>query len=724
MRKFLQKIKALFVKSDTPKTSLQKTARISIIFAAIAIVGLIVYFAVVAPILNAKYDYVPELFEGEVYQSGSIYILRTYDRSEIASIEIKNDLEHYKLNAYTNEFGTVLFEIEGHEDMALSLQQVSYFITDARNLITNSPAGQERVTATATQEDLKHYGLDEASDPAWFKVTLTDGTSYRINVGNPLVTTTGYYVTLEGRKNVVDGVEYDIVYALQSSLAGTMLAGSEKLISTELVPYNQNIYQTTIFSVEKYNEENERTPVVIVGLVADQGIAAASQVYEMLYPASYVINEDDYTTYVLTNLAYITASEVVAYGEAIYTPEVYEKFGLDLDPERIGNGTDKNYAMLYYSTTDLESEAFAESLVTLYFSERQTDVSGTDFYYVYSPEKHVIAKVSAETFDFLEWGISKYTNPYLFYEYFTSCDYFEIVSKRENIDYRFTLSGKERSRTASVTTSSGDIVYKETASGSIPLTYTTQYKSKPGGGIEYIGDFEIFRDLYYVLITRSLALYAEVDESITTVGDEVVATISIQTAPKDHPMSYHIFDKNGVQGAQLRDEGGNILCHEVIVPTTLSNGTVRDISYEKAFYDETAKRFFLKSIDSFDANEKPSGYEATDIGTVKVNTFLPMSAYGEYIETVYSYEVYDLYDEYTDYDGNTIRQLNSTYQYIVPITTKNLYRLVSGGEKELINTTVERAEVGVYIRTATLDKLFSDTHKLLNGEPIDTMGLN
>ena len=49
MIKFFQSIKALFVKSDVEKTSLQKTARVSIILAAIAIIGVIVYFAVVAP---------------------------------------------------------------------------------------------------------------------------------------------------------------------------------------------------------------------------------------------------------------------------------------------------------------------------------------------------------------------------------------------------------------------------------------------------------------------------------------------------------------------------------------------------------------------------------------------------------------------------------------------------------------------------------------------------
>ncbi len=721
MRTFFSKIKALFTKSDVEKTSLQKTARISIIFAAVALVGVIIYFAVVAPLINQREEYVPDLFPGEVYQNGAIYILRQYDRSEIASIEVKNDVEHFKLNAYDHG-GAVSFQIEGHEDIPLSLEKVSYFIADVRSLITNSPAGQERVTTTATEEHLKNYGLDKASDPAWFEVTLTDGSSYRINVGNSLVTTTGYYVTLEGRKNTVDGVEYDIVYALQSSLAGTVLSGSETLVSTELTTYDSNIHNASLFAIEKYKGD-ERAPVVIVGLVEDQGISASSTVYEMLYPGSYVINEDDYGADVLTNLAYVNATEIVAYGDKVHEPAVYEKFGLDLDIDRLGEGTDKNYAMVYFSTAETGSEDYARSLVFLYFSEKQTALDGTEYYYVYSPEKQAIGKVDAGAFAFVEWSLVKYTNPYLFFEYFTSCNYFEIVSERENLDYRFTLTGKERTRKAAVTTSDGGIVYNTDYAGNVPLVYETKYTTT-ANGIEYVGNFEIFRDLYYVLITRTLALYAEINENVTTVGDEVVATLTIQTAPKDHPISYYTYNENGQRGTQVRDEGGNILCHKVIVPTTLSNGTVRDIPYEKAYYDEEAKRFFLKNTDSNDANDKPAGFKVTDYGTVKADTFLPTSAYGEYKETTYTYEFYDLYDEYVDYNGNTVRQQNSTYMYVIPTTTIKTYKLVSNGEKELLQTETERAEEGVYIRCATIDKLFSDTHKLLNGETIDTMGVN
>ena len=733
MRNFLKKIKDLFTKSDVEKTSLQKTARISIIFAAIAIVGVIVYFAVVAPMLKADEEYIPELFDGEVYQYNSIYILPQRERSEIVSVEIKNDLEQYKLNAYTAENGDINFAIEGSEYIALSYESVSGLLGDVRVLVTNSPAGQERVTATATEADLVNYGLDAASDPAWFEVSLIDGTSYRIYVGKPLVTTSGYYVRLEGRKNVVtdengNTTEYDIIYALQTSLADTVLAGSETLVALDLAPYYGNdIFNATDFAVMRNGKDGERELLIRVGIVEDQGIAASAQVYKMVYPKSYVINEDIYSEYVLTPLAYMQATEIVAYGEKIHTPEVYEKYGLDLDMERLENDTDTNYAIVAFNCAAIGTENYASHATILYFSARFTDIDGLEYYYVYSPLYEIIGKVSASTYDFVDWSIAKYTNPYLFFEYFTSCESIEIYNEREGLDHKFVLSGKERDRRVDVMKFGSDteLHYKETADGGmIPLVYQTQYTTS-GSGVEYYGDFEIFRDFYYVLITRALALYAEVDEASTAVGEDVVAKLSVTTSPKDHPISYYKYDSNGNKASNaLRDEGGNILCHTVVVPTTLSDGTVKEITYDKAFYDIESGRFFLKAEDPFDANMKPSGFEDAGDGTVQVTTFLPKTAYGEYTETTYSFDFYDIYDEYVDAAGREVTQLNPTYMYVIPSTSTKTYRLGSDGEKELISETTERAEVGVYIRTATLDKLFSDTNKLLNGEEIDKMSVN
>lgn len=733
MKNIWQKIKALFTKSDVEKTALQKTARVSILLGCLALVFAVIYLAFVAPLLRAQDAYVPELFEGEVYQHKAIYILRTHERSEIQSVEIKTDSEQYKLVSYEQN-GYFRFYIEGNEGIELSDEKVSSLLGDVRVLITNSPAGQERVTTTATEEDLKHYGLDDESDPAWFEVSLKDGTSYRINIGNPLTTSSGYYVTLEGRKNKVtaeDGTvsEYDIVYSLQSGLASTVLTTSAALVSTDLAPaYGNGITNISDFLILRQNKAGERNAIVQIGRVEKSGISASSQVYEMLYPSAYIINEDIYSGTVLAALSAVAANNIVAYGESIYLPEVYEKFGLDLDQERLLAVTDKNHAVLRFNCADTGAEDYEEKATILYFSEKFTDLDGADYYYVCAPSCEKIGKVSAEQFAFIDWELAKFTNPYLYYEYFTSVDYIEVVSERDGFDLRFSISGKERSRHVDVTTSgdNGEVVYRELANGTrIPLVYDTVYRKNSAGYMEYEGEFEIFRDFYYVLITRTLALYAEIDDSMTTAGDEPVRTIKVKTAPKDHPLTYYQYDSAGKRGqTQFRDQGGNILCHDVVVTTKRSDGTLSTITHDEAYYDEEAGRFFLKVMDSHDAMEKPAYFTDDGTGCVKVSTFLPNTTVGEYTETIYSYEFYDLYDEYTDANGNEVKQLNPTYMYVVPTTTTNSYRLSSGGERELLESETSRAEKGVYIRTAAVDKLFSDTGKLLDGIPIDTMGVN
>ena len=132
MMNFLKKIKALFTKSDVEKTSLQKTARISIIFAAVALVGVIVYFAAIAPLLKSQESGIPELLDGEAYQYSSIYILRPYDRSEIKSVEIKNSHEQYKLNAYTTENNSLSFQLEGYENVGLDEQAIAALLAVAQ----------------------------------------------------------------------------------------------------------------------------------------------------------------------------------------------------------------------------------------------------------------------------------------------------------------------------------------------------------------------------------------------------------------------------------------------------------------------------------------------------------------------------------------------------------------------------------------------------------------
>jgi hypothetical protein len=467
----------------------------------------------------------------------------------------------------------------------------------------------------------------------------------------------------------------------------------------------------------------KREVIIQVGLVEDQGIAASSQTYKMIFPKSYVINEDAYSQSVLTNLSYVEAFEIVAYGDKIHDASVYEAFGLDLDNDRLDKFEDNNYAVVTFNCASTNDEDYESKASILYFSAKQTDLDGTNFYYVYSPAYEIVGKVLAEKYEFIDWKLANYTSPFLFFEYFTSTEAIDIYCERENLDHYFLISGKERSRHVDVMTSTSggqEKVYTTVNGEQIPLVYDTKYIAVNQG--KYEGDFEIFRDLYYVLITRKLALYAEIDESTTFAGSEVVARLAITTSLKDHPITYYKYDEYGQRvGSSLRDEGGNILCSKVVVPS--ADGTDY-ITYDRAYYDIAAKRFFLKSEDPNDGYLKPNGFEDSGQGTVKVNLYLKETATGEYVETTYVYEFYDMYDRYVNANGETVEQLNSTYMYVVPSIVTRVYSLSSNGERELISEETSSADVGVYIRTATINKLFSDTHRLLRGEQIDEMGLN
>lgn len=731
MMNFLKKIKALFTKSDVEKTSLQKTARISIIFAAIALVGVIVYFAAIAPLLNLKNNYVPELFEGEIYQYSSIYILPEYQREQIKSVEIKNSLDHYKLNAYKLENKSISFQLDGSEDIALDEQAVSALLADVRVLVTNYIPGQERVTTTATEADLANYGLDEASNPAWFEVVLNDGNSYRVYVGRALATSSGFYARLEGRKNVVtdengNTTEYDIVYALQSSLSETVLSSSNTIISKNLAPYaGNNIFSTNEFSLTRF-VNGERKLIVHIGLVKDMSTSSNASSFEMIFPNAYMVNEDFYSDKVLMNLAYITASEIVAYGDKVHDPEIYKAFGMDLDNERLEATKDENYAFILYNYANPEDKDYKDQSIILYFSEKKKDLDETEYYYVYSPVYEVIGKIPAETFEFVDWQLAKFTSPYLFHEYLTNTEIIDIWSNIKGLEtgYRFELSGKERSTHANVLKhGTNEIVYTESANGEkIPLVYQTKYRIVGNTGIEYYGEFENFRSLFYVLLTREFDLYEDFDKENLRPQADPIASVSITTSSKDHPITYYKYDEYGQrEGKPLRDQGGNILCTNVVVPSAIPGND--PIIYEYAFYDPEKGRFFIKTNDPKDGHDKPLGFENSGKDTVQVTTYLSDAAYGEYVETIYHYNFY--YLEYVDENGGT-PQLNSTRMYVIPTITKNVYKLTSGGQKELLEdkSKVEKAEEGVYIRTTTINKLFSDTNKLLNGEPIDEKGVN
>ena len=623
---------------------------------------------------------------------------------------------------------TTKFALEGYEDTVLDEYSVSGVVA-ASTVVATAPLSKKnyRVSENATYEELTKYGLDDGSSPIRVSVKLIDGGEYSFTIGDKIPSGGGYYAIADGRRGDDGGY---IVYILTSSTAGTFTAGSESLLDTLAAPYlgsdAGNISDFQLYRTEVGGDR--RSLLVRVGLAGEGISTAESSTYTLVYPAAYTLDETAFYDKVVGSVTIISGDEVMSFGERIHMEEIYSKYGLDLDRDRLDAETDKNHAKLTFSF-----ESSPEEYYTVYFSEKMTSDKGEEFYYVYSTYYESIIKLPAEGYEFIEWGLAKFTRGSLYFNYINCTDYFELISKKTSV--RYTMSGNEKSLSAVVT---------EAGENGAPLTrmdsdgnvvdgiFKLQYRIKTVGtytSTEYYGDFENFRSLFYVLITRTLSL--EESPAGKVIASEPSYKINVADSPCDQPMSYTRYDSAGNKVyytdesgnrrlAQVRYAGGNIVCSDIVV--TSSDGTV--LNYDTAYYDEEEGRFFLKVVSTNDGNLKPANYKYDEENNLVVSRYLPQTTTGKYTQTVYEHNIYDIYNVYTDASGKEVRQINQTYKYDFPTVTKNEYRIEADGTRTLLSSTTETAQEGTLIRSQMIEKLFSDSDKLLSGVEINREDMN
>ncbi len=93
-------------------------------------------------------------------------------------------------------------------------------------------------------------------------------------------------------------------------------------------------------------------------------------------------------------------------------------------------------------------------------------------------------------------------------------------------------------------------------------------------------------------------------------------------------------------------------------------------------------------------------------------------------ETFYTYNIYDIYNTVKDANGNEVKQINQTFKLSVPSSYTKTYRIEADGTRTLIDETSSEASTGMLIRTQILEKLFTDSEKLLSGIEIDRDAVN
>ncbi len=179
------------------------------IIAAVAVVALIIaYFVVILPLTKIVTD--PSVDTSEIMYTQT-------ERSNIKSIEVTNKHGTYKF-VYLEALNK--YVIDGNELATYDLELFSQLVVDCGYTFAKA------TVETENAEKLSDYGLDEASNPAYYKLVTKEDVTYKVFVGNKIVSGGGFYARMDGESKV---------YILDTTLETTVLAPIESFVSPIIV---------------------------------------------------------------------------------------------------------------------------------------------------------------------------------------------------------------------------------------------------------------------------------------------------------------------------------------------------------------------------------------------------------------------------------------------------------------------------------------------------------
>lgn len=344
------------------KSEAKRQLRALLIVLAAAIVGALLYFFVLKPLLAEAPEPPSEevvLLDGEVLGSQNRIMIMDYiKRDQIASIDVHNkygdwgvyydeaDDEFYikdaKGAAYDREMLQELFSAAGY---TLSMERIAEYT-----------------------DNFSQFGLSELDAPAWYVISDREGNSHKLYIGDPIPSNAGYYVRYDGR---------DAVYVLDQTIEKTLLAPIEALISPLLaVPVSTSTYfQITNMYLLRNNEL-----VVAMQYLSDEERkqSGTSAIHKFLYPEQYVPNDSKYLSMFEKFTDYEGMSTLV------FKPTA---------AELADYGLDKPEFDLYFE--------FSGVPTNIIFSTKNDNGN----YYAYSPLFDIITEVEAANAAFLEWTL-------------------------------------------------------------------------------------------------------------------------------------------------------------------------------------------------------------------------------------------------------------------------------------------------------------------------------
>ncbi len=414
-----------------------KQIKLAIILGVVFLVLLLSYLIVLRPIINEQApvtDDPLQLDQGEVEGANDrIMLFPQVERASVQSIEVKNSHGQYKF--VKNKTGG--FDIEGSEGTSYSAELFSTLVTDCGYTLSKVKVANDN------PDKLSDYGLDEASDPAYYILTTVEGTVHKVWVGTIIPSNGGYYVRYEGRNTV---------YVLDTTLETTVLAPIEAFVTPTLVMPTSltTYYMLDDFAIykgkyipKKDGENNsadqaqtELTPEVRFHYLSEEEKAKldVNATFRMDHPGDGVYNASTYIDGVAQQFIAYTGSQTVKLApkaEDLEKYGVFEKAAYTLYVVNNQQYTDKDGTAKYLPIPNY-----------VYFSEMQKDEeTGEEFRYAYSLLFDLIAKVPYYDCQFLEYDLNIWVSANLFNININKVSHITVES--EDVNVSFTLKGQD-----------------------------------------------------------------------------------------------------------------------------------------------------------------------------------------------------------------------------------------------------------------------------------------
>lgn len=232
-----------------------KKKKITLIILCVCLVVIsVVYFAVVAPLIDSgdggdETD-TPEAVDGEGIYLKKISLYPEIDKSLVTSIEVENEKGTFSfVKTWDKDKGKYEMKLDGHEKLSYDSTYYAYLIA----YVCSPSTIDVEPMRNLTNEDMEQYGVTEELCLAKYTVTYEDENgekkSYTVRIGEKAPTSsTTYYVAVDGRNSVYrmqDGVEKSLLLSLEDYVTPIVLGEKYNNSSEALLATNQIFVYTS-----------------------------------------------------------------------------------------------------------------------------------------------------------------------------------------------------------------------------------------------------------------------------------------------------------------------------------------------------------------------------------------------------------------------------------------------------------------------------------------------